>query len=318
MNEDRETRLGAAGRLRAYLELFRLPNVFTAIADVLMGFLLLHASFEPWAPLALLVIASGLLYMAGMVLNDVFDLEIDARDRPGRPLPSGRIDPGFAKLLGCELMLVGVAAGWLAAWLVGCWAPGIVATALAAAVWLYDAWLKRTPLGPLGMGSCRFLNVLLGTSAAAAMWHVMHWIVAAGIGLYIVGVTWFARTEARRSARPQLAAALGVILAGLALLTSFPWWADETLAQLSMPVYAQQAPWLWLMVALAAIIAIRCALAVIDPQPLRVQTAVKQCILSLIMLDAAVCLAVRGPTYALVILLLLVPATFLGRWIYST
>ena len=40
--------------------------------------------------------------------------------------------------------------------------PGVVAALLATAILLYDAWLKRTPLGPLAMGACRMLNVLLG------------------------------------------------------------------------------------------------------------------------------------------------------------
>ena len=49
----------------------------------------------------------------------------------------------------------------------------------------------------------------------------------------------------------------------------------------------------------------------------------KQCILSLILLDAAVCYSVRGFAgpgipWVLLILLLLVPTMFLGRWIYST
>jgi 4-hydroxybenzoate polyprenyltransferase len=49
-----------------------------------------------------------------------------------------------------------------------------------------------------------------------------------------------------------------------------------------------------------------------------VQAAVKNCILSLIVLDAAVCFTVRGVAGALPILVLLIPALFLGRWVYST
>jgi len=42
----------------------------------------------------------------------------------------------------------------------GCFAVGLLSLAL------YDGWLKRTALGPVSMGLCRFLNVLLGVSAA--------------------------------------------------------------------------------------------------------------------------------------------------------
>jgi hypothetical protein len=42
----------------AYLQLFRLPNVFTAAADVMMGYLVVHGAFSPGGPLALLIAAS--------------------------------------------------------------------------------------------------------------------------------------------------------------------------------------------------------------------------------------------------------------------
>ena len=64
--------------------------------------------------------------------------------------------------------------------------------------WLYDRRLKGTLIAPLGMGACRFLNVLLGMSAAAEPWYEVHWLIAAAVGIYIAGVTWFARTEAEQ------------------------------------------------------------------------------------------------------------------------
>jgi 4-hydroxybenzoate polyprenyltransferase len=73
--------------VRAYLQLVRLPNVFTAMADILLGFLLTHRRLDPWPQFALLLVASCLLYLAGMVLNDYFDREQDARERPFRPIP---------------------------------------------------------------------------------------------------------------------------------------------------------------------------------------------------------------------------------------
>ena len=69
-----------------WLRLMRLPNVFTAIADVTMGYLFVHSSVGVPERLACVVLASASLYLAGMVLNDVFDVEIDARERPFRPL----------------------------------------------------------------------------------------------------------------------------------------------------------------------------------------------------------------------------------------
>jgi 4-hydroxybenzoate polyprenyltransferase len=306
--------------LRAWLELFRLPNVFTAMADIFLGFLLVHETLQPWWTFLLLLAASSLLYTAGIVLNDVFDVAIDREERPARPIPSGRVPLGLALHTGGVMLGGGVALGWAASAFTGNPRSGLVATALAGAVVAYDRILKRTPVAPLVMGSCRFLNILLGTSAAAGPWHAIHWLVAASIGLYITGVTWFARTEARVSSRGVLAAATVIMGAGLALLAWFPSWADEALALGDGPQYALDlgARWYVLWLLLGLLILRRPAASVVDPAPARVQVAVKECILSLIMLDAVACFAVRGVFWAAMILLLLIPTMFLGRWIYST
>ena len=79
----------------------RLPNVFTAMADVAMGFLFTDEAFQPLLTFILLLITSSCFYIAGMVLNDCFDVEQDRRERPQRPIPSGRISRvGFFRLGG--------------------------------------------------------------------------------------------------------------------------------------------------------------------------------------------------------------------------
>ena len=45
----------ASSRARAWLQLFRLPNVFTAMADIFLGFLLVHETLEPWWTFLLLL-----------------------------------------------------------------------------------------------------------------------------------------------------------------------------------------------------------------------------------------------------------------------
>ena len=85
---------GNSGALLAYLRLMRLPNVFTALSNVAMGFAFARDWNRPFGTsdailLACLAGASALLYTAGMVLNDVFDYDVDRQERPFRPLPSG-------------------------------------------------------------------------------------------------------------------------------------------------------------------------------------------------------------------------------------
>ncbi len=323
MNEDNSRlRLRREGSLHAYLELIRLPNIFTAVADVAMGFLFMQAVAGPGdaAALGLLILASGLLYASGVVLNDVFDFPLDARHRPQRPLPSGRIRRGVAAWLGWELLLLGVAAAWLASFLAGHFRPGVVAALLAGCIVAYDTLLKRTPAGPLAMGGCRMLNVLLGMSvavdpltAAAVSWQAQHWLVAGGVGTYIAGVTWFARTEARQSNSLQLGLAVAVMMGGVSLLAWFPSWIPGP-----RPIRFQLDQWQLMMAVVGALIAWRCVQAVFEPIPARVQMAVKHCILSLVILDASVCLAVRDVRSAMMVLALIVPVMFLGQWIEST
>ena len=208
--------------VRAYLQLVRAPNVFTAMADILLGYLFTHEQLQRWPLFASLLAASTLLYLSGMVLNDYFDREVDARERPERPIPSGHVAPATALRLGLTMLLGGTALAWLTSAVAGDARPALTATLLAAAIGLYDAFAKSTPLGPLVMGACRSLNVLLGMSLSTEPWQAIHWVVAGGVGLYIVGVTVFARSEARTSARGQLLLGTAILLAGIGLLSSIP------------------------------------------------------------------------------------------------
>jgi hypothetical protein len=104
------------------------------------------------------------------------------------------------------------------------------AGALVVAILAYDAILKRTLLGPLSMGTCRFLNIMMAASASY-QWAFLPFarpqiVVAIALGVYIIGVTWFARTEARVSSRWQLACALSVVNLGFVILGVFMWTCD--------------------------------------------------------------------------------------------
>jgi 4-hydroxybenzoate polyprenyltransferase len=299
---------------RAYAQLVRLPNVFTAIADICLGWLGALALGTPpsrWPSFLLLVGASSLLYSAGMVWNDFFDIEQDRRERPFRPLPSGRILRRSAASLGVALL----AGGSLLATLAGvradgfCWTPPAITAGLVTAILLYDAWLKRTAMGTVAMGSCRFLNVLLGLSVAEDRFPWSGRIyLALVVGLYIVGVTWFARTEARRSSQSALMGAAGIMSVALFLALAVPAVIETGITSVLFP---------YLLVALGFFLGVPILHAIKEPAPLRVQTAVKRALLGLVVLDAVLAAGLVG-TIGLLMLLLLIPTLYLGRWIYST
>ncbi|WP_404829247.1 SCO3242 family prenyltransferase [Streptomyces albicerus] len=150
--------LGASTGPNPWVELLRLPALFTVPGDALAG--AAAAGARP-NPRTLLAIASSLcLYEAGMALNDWADRAEDAVDRPQRPLPSGRIKPPAALAAACGLTAAGLALASRAGR-----RPLAVAGALAATVWSYDLVLKRTPAGPVAMAAARALDLLLGTAA---------------------------------------------------------------------------------------------------------------------------------------------------------
>src|SRR5215207_1462407 len=119
----------------------------------MMGYLVAYrGEIQSVENLATLVVVSSVLYLSGMVLNDVFDAEVDARDRADRPIPSGRVSLKAAAAVGWGMLTIGLVIAWILSFNANDWRPGAVATLLAACILLYDGALKRTRLAPLVMG----------------------------------------------------------------------------------------------------------------------------------------------------------------------
>lgn len=140
-------------------------------------------------PVILVMLAALLLYMAGLITNDVADIRVDARERPKRPLPSRAVEESIARLVAVSL----IALALLLARYVG-WATTGVALGLLVCISLYNQFLKAGPLGPLCMGLCRGLSLLLGASVAGFSSPLV-WIGAGGLTLYVMAVTLVARGE---------------------------------------------------------------------------------------------------------------------------
>ncbi len=302
--------------LRAYLELVRAPNLFTSMADVVMGYLFTHpfVTSDQGLVLAVLVAASTCFYGGGVVLNDVFDAEVDARERPERPIPSGRVPLSTARRLGWGLLAAGVVLAGAAAVLATSLRTAAVSLLLATSIVLYDRYLKATPLGPINMGACRLLNVLLGMSAAALPWATGHWVAASAVGVYITGVTWLARGETGNASRIQLTLATFVILSGVGMLFMLPRWTENRVALLDLEPHR----WYLLLGILGTYTGLRCFQTVAEPEPNVIRSAVRHCIFSLVILDAAICYVVGDLQGAVSVLVLLIPAVMLGRWIDSS
>ena len=145
----------------ALLRLARPANIITAIADIMAGFAISGSVISLFWPISTieiinpenlfwLIFSTIGLYGGGVVFNDVFDAELDAVERPERPIPQGIVTKKEAAIWGVFLLFTGVSA----AFCVNVYS-GIIASAIVCMALLYDAISKHHPfVGPLNMGMC--------------------------------------------------------------------------------------------------------------------------------------------------------------------
>lgn len=191
--------------MKAFLSLTRPANLVTAIADVLAGMAIagfFQDSAPVPAPVGWLCLATVGLYGGGVVFNDVFDAELDAVERPERPIPSGVVSKAAATGLGVVLLAIGIGASFMVNQ-----TAGLLAIAITVASLVYDRFGKHNKLlGPLNMGLCRGLNLLLGVSILPG--QVMPW---AWVGLvpiiYIAAITMISRGEVHGGSSTTIRAA---------------------------------------------------------------------------------------------------------------
>ena len=183
---------------KSLLLLGRVSNLPTVWSNCLASWLLAGGTLLETTDLqrfSWLIVGATLLYLAGMFLNDAFDVRFDKEHRTERPIPSGAISAKAVWVWGITQMVIGL----------GClvWIGPVVAVcafALASSVLWYDWIHKRITWSPLIMGLCRlFLYVLAGAVAAESPTASLGLPVnlsALALGGYIVGLSNIARHEA--------------------------------------------------------------------------------------------------------------------------
>lgn len=279
----------------------RPANIITSIADVLAGIAISGAvaqlDFSAIYPSVLLLCISTIgLYGGGVVFNDVFDAEIDKLERPERAIPKGIVPLKEATLLGIILLLTGIISAALANE-----TSGILALSIAIAALVYNKWSKHHPyFGPLNMGLCRGLNLLLGISfapAAVFQW----WFIALIPIIYIAAITMISRGEVHGGSRKVLyfaALLYGIVIASILFLSDRKGMVGWSLIFLL--------PFAW-MIFSALIKAIRITV------PKNIGKAVKAGVLALILMNAAWAAAFGAIGLAFIILLLLPLSLWLAK-----
>lgn len=305
------------GKLRQYLLLVRLPNVFTTPSNILVGYLATTPPAEANGfHLAALMVSSGLLYIAGIVLNDYFDVEVDRRERPSRPLASGSI----SKERAMSIALIALAAANAIALAVSP-ASLAVSAALTAAIIAYDYRLKRSPAGPFAMGSTRFLNVILGASPALSaavasggravpvpgIWAAVIF-AATSLFVYIIAIMILSKKEAGNE-KPNTSAAFSIIFAMIASIAL-------------AGIFLLQLQWVFLinlMIFAAVIVATyKRLITESSPDSNPVQQAIKNMVISIIILDSVFVSGMAGFPYGMATLVLIAPAILLAKKLYVT
>ncbi len=210
------------GPFRAYADLARVSNLPTCISNSLVGCALgASGGVFPWSSVPPVAVAVCLLYVAGMALNDICDLYVDAIERPDRPIPSGRLSVSEAWGFTATTALLGL--GLLANTNFQALKVGLL---LAAFITLYDLFHKRRPSAVVLMGACRGAIYLLGIAAAG--WpgnlHAGLWL-ASILGLYTILITVVARAEneSEIDTRRWLALALPLLVLSAAFVVKSEW-----------------------------------------------------------------------------------------------
>ena len=139
-------------KVRDYLTLVRWQNLLmTAIVLFVMekwvATPILRAAYFgeqlPWWLLTLLIIATVLVAAGGYVINDYFDVKIDAINRPDRLIVTRSVSKPQAMRLFQVLTVAGVLCGLAVAWCVRSWVIAVVFVFVPGLLWFYSASYKR-------------------------------------------------------------------------------------------------------------------------------------------------------------------------------
>lgn len=284
--------------LKPWIQIIRPSNVLTAISDVLAGValacLFLQQDLPQVNPLIWITISSMLLYTGGIVFNDVFDAALDKVERPERPIPSGRIKKSAASILGT----LAFAIGCFLAFQVNMTAF-YISLAIVLMCLLYNGQAKHHFLaGPIVMGGCRGLNLLLGMAVLPD--SLSYWYIAIIPIIYIASVTNISRGEVYGSNKTALLVSIGLYSIVILTLLYFTYSSKNYLALVFILLFS-------LMIGSP----VSKALKTLQPQDVR--KAVKFGVLALILMNAS-WIAISGHwLLALAVCVILPVSIFLAK-----
>jgi 4-hydroxybenzoate polyprenyltransferase len=307
--------------LRQFLLLVRLPNIFTTPTNILTGYfaVVLPSGNVDALQVSYLIFSSALLYVAGIVFNDYFDIDIDLRERPYRPLPSKNITTKKALLIGITSLVSSNILAFVAG--VNSFAICIVLSAIVIA---YDYKLKNTLIGPIVMGSTRALNIILGASPALFAVILLNedrvlvriMFVSLSLLAYVLSISLLSRKEivarGEEDVRENYDANKQIVT--ISFLIVFALVVSITFA-VFLGIFKFE---LFVGLSLFSLIMFFTFRQMNFHDPLTIQNAIKHMVISIVVLDSVFIIGITGSYYGLLTLVFVPVALLSSRKLYVT
>lgn len=294
-------------KLIGFLRLMRLANIVTAMSDILAGIAIAcYALEKDWTsldflPVFLLLLSTIGLYGGGVVFNDVFDAELDKVERPERLIPSGLIRKQAAALFATLLMVIAIISAAMVHTGEIFSSTFFLALGTAIAAIVYDKWGKHQPIaGPLNMGLCRGLNLLLGMSIFPAVLP-QYWFIGLVPVVYIAAITMISRGEVHGGKKITLYGAAVLYMIVVLSILAIAFYHDTILHTLAF------------LFLFGFLIFPPLFNAIRQPEGALIGKAVKAGVIALIVMNASWAAAFGSFYFALLILLLLPLSLWLAK-----
>jgi len=292
-----------------YLLLIRLPNLFTLPSNILLGFVLVTTftlTITSAVQILILIAISTLLYCVGLVLNDLFDYEIDKKERPNRPLASGKISRKIAIIIVTTFTAIAL----ILSLLVSVTTFGI-SVLLLVIIFGYDKYLKNTNAGPFTIAAARVTNVILGSSANIIgvdnfTQNIPFMFVISITFVYVSLIGFLSRYEVQgfnENIKSYLIPIIiAVIVSSILVFNLIGFFKHESL----------------LILALFSFIMAKAIYKIHKKDSTGIQQTIQLMILSVIILDSIFLTGIAGLTVGAPVLILLAPLLILARKMYMT
>ena len=290
-----------------YLILVRLPNLFTLPSNILVGFVIASSpTLTSYVQVLLLVTISILLYCVGLILNDLFDYNIDKKERPDRPLASGKVSRRAAIGLVTAFSVLALGLSLIVS------IPTLVTSSLLfVLIFGYDKFLKKTMAGPFTIAAARVINVMLGASVdfghiGSFPQLIILTFVLTITFVYVCLIGFISRYEIHGFPKNTKLFLIPIII--VAIISSIAFFS-------LMGFFKYEC---LIILALFSFIMARTFYKIHKQDSSGIQRIVQNMILSIIVLDSTFLSGIRGIELGLVVLVLLAPLLILARKMYMT